>query len=123
MGQLVDIPIEHDDATVLMEEAVVFLACDHAAAARDDKSAASGNIGEDLGLLLAERIFAAFKDKICAGSADHLLKSVVEVDMLSTCDLRQALANARLSGSGHSNEGDVLLGERQGLGDFHDAVA
>ena len=123
MGELVELAVEHHDLAILVQQRVVLVACDHAAAGGEHQAAALGNVGQLRCLLLAEGGLAALDDKVGTGHAQALLEGAVQIDVLATrqhCDL---LTHAGLARTRHADQRYVLFAARQALRYVQDALA
>ena len=67
MGEFVELAVEHHDLAVLVQQRIVLIACDHAAARGEHQAASLGDFGQCRRLLLAECRLAALDDKVGAG--------------------------------------------------------
>ena len=123
MGELVELTVEHHNLTVLVQQRVVLVARDHAAAGGKHQAAALGDVGERRRLLLAEGRFAALDDKVGAGHAQTLLKRAIQVDVLATREQGDLLAHAGLARTRHANQRDVLLAAGKSFRYVQDALA
>ena len=103
MGEFVELAVEHHDLAVLVQQRVVLVACDHAAARGKHQAAALGDVGQLRRLLLAEGCLAALDDKVGAGHAQALLEGAIEVDVLAVRELGNLLAHAGLARTRHAD--------------------
>ena len=69
MGELVELAVEHHDLAVLVQQRIVFIARDHAAAGGEHQVTTLGDAGQRRRLLLAEGRLAALDDKVGTGHA------------------------------------------------------
>ena len=113
VGELIELAVEHHNLAVLVQQRVVLVARDHAAAGGKHQAAALGDVGQGRRLLFAEGRLAALDDKIGAGHAQALLKRAVQIDVLATREQGELLAHARLARARHADQCDVLFAARQ----------
>ena len=109
MGELVELAVEHHNLAVLVQQRIVLVTRDHAAAGGKHQAAALGDVGQGRRLLLAEGRLAALDDIVGTGHAEALLEGAVQVDVLATrqhCDL---LAHAGFARTRHADQRDVLF--------------
>ena len=97
VGELVELAVEHHDLAVLVQQRIVFVARDHAAAGGEYQAAALGDVGQGCRLLLAEGRLAALDDIVGTWHAQALLEGAVQVDVLSAGKLRHLLAYTGLA--------------------------
>ena len=109
MGEFVELAVEHHDLAVLVQQRIVFVACDHAAAGGEHQAAALGDVGQFRRLLLAEGGLAALDDKVGAGHAEAFLEGAVQVDVLATREQGNLLTHAGLARARHADQRDVLF--------------
>ena len=109
MGELVELAVEHHDLAVLVQQRVVLVARNHAAAGGEHQAAALGDVGQRCRLLLAEGRLAALDDKVGAGHAQALLEGAIEIDVLAARELGDLLAHAGLARARHADQRDVLF--------------
>ena len=69
VGELVELAVKHHNLAVLVQQRVVFVARNDAAAGGEYQAAALGDIGQGSCLLLAEGRLAVLDDKFGAGHA------------------------------------------------------
>ena len=92
-----------------MQQRVVLVARDHAAAGGKYQAAALGNVGQLRCLLLAEGGLAALDDKVGAGHAEAFLEGSVQIDVLATREQGNLLTHAGLARARHADQRDVLF--------------
>lgn len=109
MGELVELAIEHHNLAVLVQQWVVLVARDHAAAGGKHQAAALGDVGQRRRLLFAERRLAALDDKVGAGHAQALLEGAIQIDVLSPREQGNLLAHTGLARARHADQRDVLF--------------
>ena len=123
VGELVELAVEHYDLAVLVQQRIVFVARDHAAARGKHQAAMLGDVGQRRRLLLAEGRLAALDDIVGAGHPQAFLEGAIEVNVLATREQGDLLAYAGLARTRHADQGDILLAARQALCYFQDALA
>ena len=106
-----------------MQQRIVLVPRDHAAAGGEYQAAALGDVGQRRRLLLAEGRLAAFDDIVGAGHAEALLEGAVQVDVLSSRAQGNLLTHAGLARTRHADQGNVLLTAGQTLRYIQDALA
>ena len=123
MGEFVELAVEHHDLAVLVQQRVVLVSRDHAAARGEHQAAALGDVGQLRRLLLAEGRLAALDDKVGARHPQALLEGAIEVDVLVARELGDLLAYTGLARTRHANQRDILLAVGQPLRHIQDALA
>ena len=109
MGELVELAVEHHNLAVLVQQRVVLVARDHAAAGGKHQAASLGDVGQRRRLLLAEGRLAAPDDKVGAGHAQALLERTIQVDVLASGEQGDLLTHAGLARARHTDQRDVLF--------------
>ena len=112
VGELIELTVEHHNLTVLVQQRVILVARDHAAAGGEHQAAALGEVGQSRRFLLAEGRLAAFDDKVGARHAQTLLEGAVQVDVLAAGEQGDLLTHAGFARARHADQGDVLLAVR-----------
>ena len=123
MGEFVELAVEHHNLAVLVQQRVVLVPRDHAAAGGEHQAAALGDVGQRRRFLLAEGRLAALDDIVGTGHAQALLEGAIEVDVLSPRAQGNLLAHAGLARTRHADQGNVLLAAGQTLRYVQDALA
>ena len=112
VGELVELTVEHHDLAVLVQQRVVLVARDHAAAGGKHQAAALGDVGQGRCFLLAEGRLAALDDNVGARHAQTLLEGAVQVDVLAAGEQGDLLTHAGFARARHADQRDVLLAVR-----------
>ena len=123
VSELIELAVEHHNLTVLVQQRVVFVARDHAAAGGKHQAAALGDVGQRRRLPLAEGRLAVLDDKVGARHAQTLLEGAVQVDVLAAGEQGDLLTHAGFARARHADKCDVLLAVGQARRHVQDALA
>ena len=103
MGELIEFTVEHHNLTVLVQQRVVLVSRDDAAAGGKHQATAFGDIGQGRRLLLAEGRLAALDDKVGARHAEAFLEGAVQVDVLAAGEQGYLLTHAGFARAWHAD--------------------
>ena len=123
VGELIELTVEHNNLTVLVQQRVVLVSRDDAAAGGKHQATSFGDVGQGRRLLLAEGRLAALDDKVGARHAQTFLEGAVQVDVLAAGEQGNLLTYAGFPRARHADQGNVLLMAGKTLRHVQDALA